>query len=139
MPRHNNVATRTSSVSAALLCTPSSNLRLATSSPRPGLGSKADNRFFAASGVQLAQTNKDHFHLRSVVFYSQLESEVGNILPQAVVLRINLNIDDAPIASRLHTHPSHSPTSRLLSSSLSLGIPFPRSTQCVRGFQIPQF
>ncbi len=54
-------------------------------------------------------------------------------------LRIILNIDGPPIASRSHTHPSHSQTSRLLSSSLSLGIPFPRSTQCVRGFQIDQF
>jgi hypothetical protein len=35
--------------------------------------------------------------------------------------------------SRSHTHPSHSQTSRLLSSSLSLGSPFPRSTQvCAR-------
>jgi hypothetical protein len=34
-------------------------------------------------------------------------------------LRTNLNID-SPIASRSHTHPSHSQTSRLLTSSLSL-------------------
>ena len=33
----------------------------------------------------------------------------------------NLNIDGAPIPSRSHTHPSHSQTSHLLSSSLSLG------------------
>jgi hypothetical protein len=32
-----------------------------------------------------------------------------------------------------HTHPSHSQTSRLLTSSLSLGLPVPRPTQCVRG------
>jgi len=30
-----------------------------------------------------------------------------------------------------HTHPSHSQTSRLLTSSLSLGVPVPRPTQCV--------
>ncbi len=42
-----------------------------------------------------------------------------NILAKAVVLRINLNIDGAPIASRSHTHPSHSETFRLLTSSLS--------------------
>jgi hypothetical protein len=33
---------------------------------------------------------------------------VGHILAKATDLRINLNIDGAPIASRSHTHPSHS-------------------------------
>jgi len=47
-------------------------------------------------------------------------------------------IDGAPIASRSRTHPSQSPTSRFFfSSSLSLGLPFPGSTQCVRGFLDP--
>ncbi len=32
-----------------------------------------------------------------------------------------------------HTHPSHSQNSRLLTSSLSLGVPVPRATQCMRG------
>jgi hypothetical protein len=72
--------TRTSSVSAELLSTPSSNLRLATSSPTS----------------------------------------------RTTALCINLNIDGAPIASRAHPHPSHSQFSRLLFTSLSLGIPFPR-------------
>ncbi len=36
-------------------------------------------------------------------------------------------------ASKSHTHPSHSQTSRLLTSSLSLCVPVPRPTQCVRG------
>jgi hypothetical protein len=31
----------------------------------------------------------------------------------------------APITSNTHTHPSHSQTSRLLTSSLSLGVPVP--------------
>jgi hypothetical protein len=39
--------------------------------------------------------------------------------------------DDTPIGSRSHTHPSHSQTTLLLSSSLSTGIPLPYSTQCV--------
>ena len=51
---------------------------------------------------------------------------------KAVALRINLNIDGAPLASRSHTHPSHSQTSRLLTSSLSLGVPVPHVTQCIR-------
>jgi hypothetical protein len=40
-------------------------------------------------------------------------------------LRINLNLDGTPITSKSHTHPSHSQTSRLLTSSLSLGVPVP--------------
>jgi hypothetical protein len=58
---------------------------------------------------------------------------VGNILAKAAALRINLNLDGAPIASKSHTHPAHSQTSRLLTSSLSLGLPVPRPTQCVWG------
>jgi hypothetical protein len=46
-------------------------------------------------------------------------------------LGVNLNIDGAPITSRTHTHPSHSQTSRLLTSSLSLGVPVPRVTKCM--------
>jgi len=58
-------------------------------------------------------------------------SKVGLALAKAAVLRIVLNLDGAPIASKSHTHPSHSQTSRLLTSSLSLGLPDPRPTQCV--------
>ena len=36
-----------------------------------------------------------------------------------------------PIPSRSHTHPSHTQNSRLLTSSLSLGVPVPCVTQCV--------
>ncbi len=81
---------------------------------------------FAASGVEHAQHNQDQFCFRRAAFYSQLQSKVGNILTKTTALRINLNIDGAPIASRAHTHPSHSQTSRLLFTSLTLGIPFPR-------------
>ena len=92
------------------------------------------DRFFAASGVQLAQTNPGgQFHFRRAAFSQQLKSKVGLALAKAAALRINLNLDGAPIASKSHTHPSHSQTSRLLTSSLSLGVPVPRPTQCVRG------
>ena len=56
-----------------------------------------------------------------------LKSRVGNILAKAAALRINLNLDGTPIASKSHTHPSHSQTSRLLTSSLSLGVPVPHN------------
>ena len=88
------------------------------------------DRFFAAPGVHLAQSDRDQFHYL-VVFSSQLESKVGNILPKAGAPRKTLNIDGVPIASKSHTHPSHSQTSPLLTSSLSLGVPVPRATQCM--------
>ena len=50
----------------------------------------------------------------------------------SAVLRITLNIDGTPIASKSHTHPSHSQTSRLLTSSPPVGVPIPHSTQCIR-------
>ena len=87
------------------------------------------DRFFAASGVQLAQQDRDQFHFRRAAFASQLKSRVDLTLAKAAALRINLNIDGTPITSRTHTHPSHSQTSRLLTSSLSLGVPVPRVTQ----------
>ncbi len=70
--------------------------------------------FFTASGVQLAQSDPGHFHYRRVVFSSHLKSKVGNIpgVAKATGLRMTLNIDVAPIASKSHTHPSHSQTSR---------------------------
>lgn len=77
----------------------------------------------AASGVQHAQSNRGQFHFKRAAFFSQLKAKAGLVLVKAAALRITLNIDDAPIASRSHTHPSHSQPSRLLTSSLSLGIP----------------
>ena len=91
------------------------------------------DRFFASSEVQLAQTQRGMFHFRRAAFSAQLKAKVGSTLAKAVALRTNLNIDGAPITSRTHTHPSHSQTSRLLTSSLSLGVPVPRATQCMRG------
>jgi hypothetical protein len=88
--------------------------------------------FFAAS-VQLAQHNRGLFHFRRAAFSAQLKSRVGLALAKAAALRIVLNIDGAPITSKSHTRLSHSRTSRLLTSSLSLGVPVPRATQCLRG------
>jgi hypothetical protein len=87
--------------------------------------------FFAASGVQLPETDRGMFHYHRAGSSVQLKSKVGLTLAKAVVLRITLNLDGAPIISKSHTHPSHSQTSCLLTSSLSLGIPVPRTTQCM--------
>jgi hypothetical protein len=62
-----------------------------------------------------------------------LKTKVGSTLVNTTVLCINVNIDGTPITSKTHTHPSHSQTSRLLTSSLSSGVPVPRVTQCIRG------
>ncbi len=70
------------------------------------------------------------FHFRHTVFPSHLRAKIVNILGKES-LRITLNIDGAPIVSRSNTHPSHSQTSRLLTSSLSLGVPVPHTTQCM--------
>jgi hypothetical protein len=83
------------------------------------------DRFFAASGVQLAQTNPGgQFHFSRAAFLQQFKNKAGLTLSKAAALRINLNLDGAPIASKSHTHPSHSQTSRLC-------VPVPRPTQCV--------
>jgi hypothetical protein len=92
------------------------------------------DRFVAASGVQLPKSISGQFHYRRVAFSSQVKSKIGNILTNGTVPRIVLNIDGEPVASKSDTHlsPWHSQTSRLLTSSVSLGVPVPRGTQCMR-------
>jgi len=92
------------------------------------------DRFFAASGVQSAQSNLGAtcFHFRREAVLNQFKSKCGLLLSKAAALRVTLNLDGAPSVSNSHTHPSHSQTSRLLTSSLSLGVPAPRPTQCMR-------
>ncbi len=86
------------------------------------------DRFFADSGVQLTQSTSGQFHFKREAFSSYLRGKVGNILAKAAALRITLNVDDAPVESRSHTHPSHSQTARLLTLSMSLGITVPHTT-----------
>ena len=66
------------------------------------------DRFFAASGVLSAQSDRGFFHYRRAAFSAQLKSKVGLALAKAAALRITLNLDGAPITSKSHTHPSHS-------------------------------
>jgi hypothetical protein len=73
-----------------------------------------------------------YVHFRRTVFLNQLKSKCGLLLGKAAALRVTLNLDGSPITSNSHTHPSHSQTSRLLTSSLSLGVPGPKPTQCMR-------
>jgi hypothetical protein len=91
------------------------------------------DRFFTVSGVQSVQSSSEFFHFHRAAFLQQLKSKVDLALAKAAALHVVLNLDGAPITSKSHSHPSHSETSRLLTSSLSLGLPVPRPTQCVRG------
>ena len=86
------------------------------------------DRFLPDSGVQVAQSTRDLYHYKRASFSSHLRDKVGNILAKDAGLRITLNVDDTPVASRSHTHPSHSQTTRLLTSSMSLGITVPHVT-----------
>ncbi len=74
-----------------------------------------------------------HSEFIRLLFLQDHREKCGNILAKAAPLRINLDLDGTPITSQSYTHPSHSQTSRLLTSSLSLGVPVPRTTQCIRG------
>ena len=60
-------------------------------------GHRETDRFFAVSGVQPAQTDRDMFHFRRAAFSQQLKSNVGLALAKGAALRINLNLDGAPI------------------------------------------
>ena len=81
--------------------------------------------FFAVSGVQPPESNHGTFHYQRAAFLRKLKSKIGSSLAKDAAMLVNLNIDGAPITSRSHTHPSHSQASRLLTSSLSLGVPVP--------------
>jgi hypothetical protein len=82
--------------------------------------------FFAF--LQLQELSMHNTARTSRCFFSRLKYIVGNILARAAALLVNFNFHVTPISSRAHTHPSHSQTSRLLFTSLSLGIPLPRYT-----------
>ncbi len=56
---------------------------------------RESDRFFAVSGVQLAQCTSVHFC--RAAFSSRLKSKVGSTLAKTAALRINLNLDGAPI------------------------------------------
>ncbi len=49
------------------------------------------DRFFAASGVLSAQSDRGFFHYRRAAFYAQLKSKVGLALAKAAALRITLH------------------------------------------------
>jgi hypothetical protein len=95
------------------------------------------DRFFSTSRVQVVQSTSDQFHYRRTTFSSQFKSKITNILVKSdalllvkdATLRINLNIDVVHrLLNHTLTHHTLGETSRLLTSSLSLGVPVPHST-----------
>ncbi len=72
------------------------------------------------------------YTFKHTAFLTQIKTKVGSTLGKTADIRVNLNIDGAPITSRSHTHPSHSQVSRLLTSPLSLGVQVPRTMECMR-------
>jgi hypothetical protein len=73
----------------------------------------------AISFMTAISRTSGRLHCEFVCLYFLLKSNVVHILPKVAVLRMNLNLDGTHAASRSHTHPSHSQTSRPLTSSLS--------------------
>ncbi len=90
---------------------------------RPGGKEKKREKSWKMSVTKTDRAGQ--FHFRRAAFAQQFKSRVGLALAEAASLRITLNLDGTPIISQSHTHPSHSQTSRLLTSSLSLGVPVP--------------
>ena len=72
------------------------------------------------------------YTFKRAAFFTQLKAKVGSSLAKAAAIRVNLNIDGAPITSHSDTHPSHSQVSHLLTSSLSLGVPVPNTMEWIR-------
>ncbi len=74
-----------------------------------------------------------HFSFFFPFSISQLEAMVGGALARASALHVGLGVGGTTIASGSRVRTSHSWTSRLLTSSFSLGISslFCRSTQCM--------
>jgi hypothetical protein len=56
------------------------------------------DRFFEASGVQSTQSTSVLFHFLRATFSAQFKNKVGLTLAKATALRINLDLDGAPIA-----------------------------------------
>jgi hypothetical protein len=87
--------------------------------------------FALVSGFQLAQHNRGKCHFFIAAFSSQLEVMVGGALARASVLNVGLDVGGTTIVSGSRVRTSHSWTSRLLTSSFSLGVSslFCRATQ----------
>ena len=78
--------------------------------------------FVLVSRMQFAQRYRGNATSFSAASSSRLEAMVGGALARASALRVGLGVGGATIASGSRARPSHSWTSRLLTSSFSLGV-----------------
>ena len=83
--------------------------------------------------MQVDQQYRDNDHFLSAVSSSRHEVMVGGVRVRGSVLRVGLGVSGATIVPGSCARPSHSWFSRLLTSSLSLGISrlLCRATQCM--------
>jgi hypothetical protein len=83
------------------------------------------------SRIQFAQRYRDNVTFFSAASSSRLEAMVGGVLTRVSTFRVVLGVSGDTIVSGSCSHPSHSRISRLLTSSLSLGVSslFCRGTQ----------
>ena len=90
--------------------------------------------FALVSGFQLAQNYCVKCHFCSAAFSSRLEAMVGGALARASAFHVGLGVGGTTIVSGSRVRTSHSWTSRLLTSSFSLGVSslFCRATQWIR-------
>ena len=90
--------------------------------------------FALVSGLQLAQHKHGSCHIFSAALSSRLEAMVRGARARVSAWRVGLGVGGTTIASGSRVRTSHSWTSRLLTSSFSLGVSsfFCRSTQCIR-------
>jgi hypothetical protein len=89
--------------------------------------------FVLVSRMQLAEQYRGNGHFLIKSISSRHEVMVSGTLTRVSVLSVSLGVSGATIVSGSCVRPSHSWISRLLTSSLSLGISslFCRTTQCV--------
>jgi hypothetical protein len=100
-----------------------------------GVGSFAEvlQTFVLVSRMHLAQQYRDNDHFLSAASSSRRETMVGGSLTRASALRVGLGVSGATIVPGSCARPTYSWISRLLTSSLSLGISslLFRVTQCM--------
>ena len=87
--------------------------------------------YVLVSRIQFAQRYRDNATSFITVSSSRLEAMVDGALARASAFRVGLGVSGATIVSGSYARPSHSRSSRLLTSSLSLGVSsvFCRATQ----------
>jgi hypothetical protein len=89
--------------------------------------------FVLVSRIHLAEQYRVNVHFLSSTSSSRHKAMVGGALARASGLNVDSGVSGATIVSGSCAHPSHSWISRLLISSLPLGISslFCRATQCM--------